>query len=116
MGAFRVFGTSWQKVYDDLYKKTQKGNNESVSEFDRRILAMADAAFAACDDEKPVSEKCDAPQFCREFIAMADPARFKNLHTRVNAFTGVIDPKTRKPKFSWVRYDPLKEYKTVPQL
>jgi len=113
MSAFRVFGTSWQAIYDNLYKKTKKGDKESISSFDARILALADSAFSACDDEKPVSEKCDAPQFCRDFINMADNTRFKNLHIRINAFTGAHDKKTGKPKFAWMKYDPLKEYKSA---
>lgn len=110
MSAFRVFGTSWQQIFDDLYRKELKGNNESIADYDKRIAALANKVYLTSNRNKAVSEMCDAPNFCRDFIAMADPAKYKGLHIRVNAWNGKFKPGTKEPKYSWVDYDPSKEY------
>lgn len=112
MSAFRVFGVSYQKIHDDLYRKEAKGKDESITDYGQRIKSLAMAAYLKTSALKPVSDMFDAPQFCEEFIRRADKTKYKHLTIRVHALNGKIDEKTREPKRSWVKWEEGKKYIT----
>lgn len=101
MTAFRVFGTSFDQCLAETRKKTDKGPNEPLADWEQRTMVAAQKLYESRQSIKPVSNRFDAPQFCEDFINNAPRDRFKNLAIYYRKEEKGLNPRTGKPFYKW---------------
>lgn len=115
MGAFCVFGVSRSVCRKLAEKKVatfcpKLGRELSPVEWGARVVAEGDRVFSESTKQVRISPEFDAPQFCRDWLAVS-PAEVRLARIMVRGpKTGADDkPVIRKgvPVMTWLPYDQL---------
>jgi len=110
VSAFKVYGVSYESGLKLARKNvsTVIGSYEMTpGQWENACHAYAKAFFEG-SKPKSVSKPFDAPQFCRDFIALCDPSEFKYLSIRAYKSTGGKIKKGAKKgqdQYKWLPYD-----------
>lgn len=113
MGAFCVFGVSRQvcrKQAESSVKTIDKetGRHLSVTEWGERVRAEGDRVFAETERQVRISPEFDAPQFCRDWLAVTPgEVRLARIMVRGPKTDDNGKPMMRKgsPVMTWLPYD-----------
>ncbi|MDD2341558.1 MAG: hypothetical protein PHV54_01535 [Tolumonas sp.] len=108
MTAFAVYGVLFSECVSAAKKSTpttKKQGSETIeltqSEWLDEVAKKAEVAFKR-NKPKKVSILFDAPQFCKQFISLAEKGRARDLHIKMAKQEEIIRNGKPAIKTSWV--------------
>lgn len=108
MTAFAVYGVLFSECVSAAKKSTpitKKQGSETIqltqSEWLEEVIKKAEAAFKR-NKPKRVSILFDAPQFCKEFISLAEKGRSRDLQIKMAKQENITRNGKPAIKTSWV--------------